>query len=215
MTTKEAPSIAAVPLESGDRLTRAEFERRYACRPDTKKAELVEGVVYVASPVRINHHTRPHGIVTTWIGVFASRTPGVVFGPEGTIRLDNDNEPQPDVLMAWDEAHGGQSRISEDDYLEGAPELVVEVAASSAAYDLHDKMRAYRRNGVREYLVWQMLENRLDWFRLKDGEYLPVLSGDDGIIESEAFPRLLLHVPSLLAQDLAGVLKALDTPDTR
>ncbi len=214
MTTKEAPSIAAVPLESGDRLTRAEFERRYACRPDIKKAELVEGVVYVASPVRINHHTRPHGIVTTWAGVFTSRTPGTIFGPDGTVRLDNDNEPQPDVMLFWDEAHGGQARISEDDYLEGAPELVVEVAASSASYDLHDKMRAYRRNGVREYIVWQILENRLDWFRLKDGEYVKTSPDKDGIIESETFPGLRLHVPSLLAQDLAGVLKALDAPDT-
>ena len=43
---------ATLPLENGDRLTRAEFERRYAAMPRLKKAELIEGIVYVPSPVR-------------------------------------------------------------------------------------------------------------------------------------------------------------------
>ena len=81
-----------------------------------------------------------------------------------TVRLDLDNEPQPDALLRIDSAAGGQSRLSTGDCIEGAPELIVEVAASSAAYDLHDKLRAYRRSGVREYVVWRVPDRQLDWF---------------------------------------------------
>ena len=77
----------------------------------------------------------------------------------------------PDVLLRIEPQAGGQSRVGDDDYLEGAPELIVEIAASSAAYDLHDKLRVYRRNGVREYVVWRVHDRQLDWFALEDDEY--------------------------------------------
>lgn len=156
--------ISSAPLESGDRLTRPEFERRYLASPHLHKAELVEGVVYVASPVRATGHGRPHGIIMAWLGVYWSATPGVDLQDNATVRLDADNEPQPDALLRIEPEVGGNSSISEDDYIEGAPELIVEVAASSASYDLNDKLNAYRRNGVQEYIVWQTYENRVDWF---------------------------------------------------
>jgi Uma2 family endonuclease len=213
MTTAERPDTKSFPpLESGDRLTRAEFERRYSCRPDIKKAELVEGVVYVASPARITKHAQPHLRIAAWLAVYQSRTPGIIAGDNGTVRLDLDNEPQPDSFLAWDAAHNGQARLSEDDYLEGAPELVVEVAASSAAYDLHDKLRAYRRAGVKEYIVWQILEERIDWFRLREGEYIVLAADDGGIVHSEVFPGLRLNVAAMLKGDLGAVLAALDAP---
>lgn len=105
--------------------------------------------------------------------VYCSATPGVELADNATVRLDLDNEPQPDALLRIDEELGGQSRISEDDYVEGPPELIVEVASSSAAYDLHDKLRVYRRNGVLEYIVWQIAEQKLDWFSLQGGNYVP------------------------------------------
>lgn len=125
-------------LESGDRLSRIEFERRYQGMPEVKKAELVEGVVYVASPLRYRQHGQPHSDIMTWLGVYRAATPGVYCANNATVRLDGKNEPQPDALLRLDESLGGQSRISEDDYLEGAPELIVEIAASTASYDLHD-----------------------------------------------------------------------------
>ena len=129
------------PLESGDRLSRHEFERRYTAMPHIKKAELIEGIVYVASPLRFRSHGQPHGDLIVWLGNYKVSTRGVELGDNVTVRLDLDNEPQPDVVLLIDEL-GGQARISEDDYVEGAPELVAEVAASSASNDLHDKKRA-------------------------------------------------------------------------
>src|SRR5437588_6466057 len=95
----EPPSNGAIPpLENGDRLTRAEFERRYEAMPDLKKAELIEGEVYVGSPVRYRQHGKPHGQIMTWIGTYSADTSGVGFGDNSSIRLDLDNEPQPDAF---------------------------------------------------------------------------------------------------------------------
>ena len=146
-----APAQSALPLlEAGDRLSREEFERRYEQMPHLKKAELVEGTVYMPSPIRYNLHAEPHSQLGTWLGYYASETPGVRGADNATVRLDLDNEPQPDLLLLKLPAKGGQARISADDYVEGAPELVIEIVGSSRAYDLHPKKAAYRRNGVRE-----------------------------------------------------------------
>jgi Uma2 family endonuclease len=101
---------------------------------------------------------------------------------------------------------GGQSRISDDDYVEGAPELIVEIASSSASYDLHDKLRVYRRNGVKEYIVWQVFERKLVWFKLEREEYVQLQPDEAGIIRSLVFPGLHLSATALLAGDLAQVV---------
>ncbi len=209
MTASVKKNVPIPYLESGDRLTRHEFEHRYHAMPDTKKAELIEGVVYVASPLRFNSHGKPHGNLIGWLWTYKVSTPGVELGDNATVRLDLDNEPQPDVVLLIDESLGGQARISSDDYIEGAPELVAEVAASSAANDLYDKKKAYRRNGVKEYIVWQSLENKLDWFSLQNDEYVSLEPGADGVIKSQVFPGLWLDVQALCAGEMTQVLAVL------
>lgn len=197
------------PLESGDRLTRFEFERRYAAAPHIKKAELIEGIVYVASPLRFTPHAEPHSRLVTWLGTYAAFTPRTLSGIEPTIRLDIDNEPQPDIVLILDEAVGGKARLTEDGYLEGVPELVVEIAASSAAIDTGSKKKAYRRNQVLEYIVLQSFENQLDWFHLVEGKYQTLPVNEDGIIRSVTFPGLWLAVEALLNNDMVRVLQTL------
>jgi Uma2 family endonuclease len=205
------------PLESGDHLTRQEFERRYHAMRHLKKAELIEGVVYVPSPLRFEPHARPHGHLITWLGVYEASTAAVKLGDNPTVRLDLDNEPQPDAVLLIDEAAGGQSRLSEDGYIEGPPELVAEVAASSVANDLYDKKTVYRRNGVKEYIVWQVLDQKLDWFVLQDGEYVVQEPDKAGVIRSEIFPGLWLAVESLLDGNMVRVLavvqEGVNSPD--
>ena len=201
------PTPAPV-LENGDRLSRAEFERRYEARPDLKKAELIEGVVHMPSPTRFAGHARPHAATMLWLGTYALATPGVQVSDNPTVRLDLDNEPQPDAAMLIDPEAGGQARVGDDDYVEGAPELVVEVAASSASYDLHDKLHAYRRNGVREYLVWRTRDRRFDWFELADGLYRLRPPDAAGLVSSRVFPGLCLAVDALLNGDLPAVVEA-------
>ena len=201
LATQTLPS-----LESGDRLSRDEFHRRYCKRTDIKKAELVEGVVYVGGRVRADAHGEPHASMVGWLGVYHAFATGVRLATSATVRLDARNEVQPDAILFRDEPDG--PRISAADYIEGAPQLVVEVAASSASYDLHDKKEAYRRNGVREYVVWRTLDGAIDWFRLDpaEGEYERIAPDERGMIESAVFPGLRLDVPKILAGDLAGVL---------
>ena len=198
----------ATTLESGDRLSRAEFHRRYEQASPHLKAELVEGVVYVSAAVRNRSHGTPHGHVLGCVATYCASTPGVAFADNATIRLDADNEVQPDVLMRLLPEHGGRCRESPDDYLEGPPELVIEVAASSASYDLHDKLNAYRRNGVREYLVWLVEEAQFACYRMgEEGELIPAdVASSGGIFRSAAFPGFWLSTEALLAGDLRRAL---------
>jgi Uma2 family endonuclease len=198
--------IAIPPLENGDRLSRAEFERRYQAMPHIKKAELIEGVAYMASPLRIRSHGEPHGDLIGWLWNYKAATPSVVLGIEPTVRLDRDNEPQPDAVLF---VPGRQATIDADDYIAGAPELVIEVAASSVAIDLSDKKRAYRRNGVQEYIVWRTLENQLDWFILEADDYQSLPIDSQGILRSLIFPGLWLAREALVSGDLATVLSVL------
>ncbi|MDY6900901.1 MAG: Uma2 family endonuclease [Cyanobacteriota bacterium] len=210
MTTFANKNINQIPLlESGDRLTRYEFERRYTAMPDNKKAELIEGIVYMTSPLRVRSHGEPHGNMILWLGTYKITVPGLILGDNCTVRLDLDNEPQPDVVLFFDKKNGGQACISEDDYIEGSPELIAEVAASSASNDLYDKKNAYRRNGVLEYIVWQVFENKLDWFYLQNGEYVSLEPDLEGIIKSNIFPGLWLATSALLAGKMNQVIQVL------
>ncbi len=197
--------LQSPPLENGDRLTRFQFEQRYHAMPhNNRKAELIEGVVYcMASPLRYDAHGLPHAMIMGWLSIYWVATRGVGLADNATVRLDMDNEPQPDALLRIE---NGQSQISDDDYIEGAPELIVEVAASSASYDLHDKLNTYRRNGVQEYIVWQIYNNELKWFSLRDGKYVPLLPDEAGIIRSQIFPGLHLAKDALLARDKMSVM---------
>jgi Uma2 family endonuclease len=200
------PRVEILPLEPGDRLTRDEFERRYDAMPQLKKAELIEGVVFLPSPVRHRLHGRPHLHLIGWLAAYEAATPGVEAGDNTTIRLDLDNEPQPDALLLIDPARGGQARISTDDYIEGSPELVAEVAASSASYDLHTKLNVYRRNGIKEYLVWRVLDKELDWLVLRGSQYERLTPDAEGRLRSEVFAGLWLDAAALLRGDMARVL---------
>ena len=197
------------PLNAGDRLSRAEFERRYQAHPEINRAELIEGVVHMPSPVHFTLHSQPHVDIITWLGLYRAATPGVIGGDNATVRLDYENVVQPDALLRLEPALGGRSQVTEDDYLAGPPELVVEIAASSASYDMHDKRRVYARNGVQEYLVAQAYEQRVDWFALREGVYAALQPDAEGVLRSEVFPGLWLLADAFWAGDLATMLAVL------
>lgn len=206
---QSSKQVEPLPLHSGDRLSRAEFERRYQAHPEIKKAELIEGVVYVSSPIHAEKHADPHFIINTWLGVYCAATPGLIGSDNATLRLDLENEPQPDVLLRLEPELGGQVHVTDDDYLAGAPELIVEISATSASYDLYDKRRAYARNGVPEYLVVLTYEKQVEWFALREGVYESLKSGEQDVLRSEIFPGLWLQPTALWSGDLATILAVL------
>jgi len=201
----EPPLVSLPPLEQGDSLTRSEFERRYEAMPSLKKAELIDGVVHMGSAV-YDQHAGAHAALMHWLGSYTLYTPGTACRDNATVRLDMLNELQPDALVRI--VSGGQSRV--DKYIEGPPELVAEVASSSVSRDLHSKLAVYRRHGVREYLVWRVLEGDVDWFRLDGGEYRNLAADDRGILRSREFAGLWLDRPALLRGDMHAVLAALN-----
>ena len=206
--TPVRPSVTP-PLEPGDRLSRDEFERRYDATPGLQKAELVEGVVYMPPPVSHTGHSKPHVILGGWLVTYSAATPGVDAGDNGSVRLDMNNMPQPDNYLLILPEFGGQAVIDQDDYVAGAPELVAEVASSSVSYDLHDKLQAYQRNGVREYVVWRTQDREVDFFILRNGRYERLTPDGDGLLKSVTFPGLWLAPSALVVTDAAQVLRVL------
>jgi hypothetical protein len=195
-------------LQNGDHLTRAEFERRYDADPRIKKAELIDGVVYMPSPVRHTHHGTQHFDTIAWLGRYVVATPCIEGGDNGSLRLDLKNEPQPDSYLIIRPELDGQVRIDEEGYIVGAPEWIGEIAASSVSYDLHVKLRAYQSNRVKEYMVWRVEDAAIDWFVLRGDRFEPLPGG--GVFKSTVLPGLWLDTQAMIARDLVRVFQVLD-----
>lgn len=193
------------PLVAGDHLDRAEFELRYEADERIKKAELIDGVVYVASPVSVEH-ADPHGLLIFWLNAWRMTAPGIRVLDNATLRVDDDNEPQPDAMLC---RNGGGARVDEDGYVEGTPELVAEVAWSSSAYDLHQKKEVYRRIGVQTYVVYAARERRVRWFELSAGRYVEQNPDGAGVFRAEHLPGLWLDSKALIAGDARALFATL------
>ena len=185
--SKELERQGRPPLESGDRLSRAEFHRRYTMYPEIKKAELIEGVVLVGSPAHAQH-SESHADIVTILGFYGAHTPSLRLADNQSVIIDDENEIQPDLCVRIDAPNGGRVERTEEGLYVGAPEFIVEVAASSSSYDLHSKLNIYQRNGVREYLVLLAYERDLRFFRLADGENVMVEPDDSGVLRSQVLP---------------------------
>lgn len=197
-------TLDRLPLENGDRLSREEFHERYEQWPQLKRAELIDGVVYLPSPVHLDH-AEPHALLMAWLGTYVSKHSGLRVADNATVILDGDNEVQPDLLLTRETQFELRSG-----YVVSPPDLVAEIAATSASYDLHDKFQLYQRSRVPEYLVWVVYERQVRWFSLDSatGRYVEREPGDTGLLESDSFRGLRLDVPALLRGDFAAVLSA-------
>ena len=189
------------PLENGDRLTRAEFERRYEAMPHVRKAELIDGEVYLPSPVRVKQHGVPNYDLLTFLGIYSHFTSGVCGAGNATVRLDMQNEPQPDGLLYIEPECGGNIRVDDDDIISGAPELAAEISASSVSIDLGKKFQVYRRNKVQEYIVWRVLDRAIDWFSWNNGDYERLPATADSVVKSLVFPGLWLDLAAIIRHD--------------
>ena len=160
------------------------------------------------SPVSNDEHGQQHFTLETWLGIYMYQTPGVDGADNTTVRLDDESVPQPDGLLRILPECGGRTRVV-DGYLVGGAELHAEISASRASYDLHDKLDAYRHNGVQEYIVWRVLDRAIDWFQLQEGRYEPLRLDSDGIYRSRVFPGLWLDPAAMIARDFRRVLEVI------
>jgi Uma2 family endonuclease len=189
-------------LHNGDRLTQAEFHRRYEAYPEDVKFELIGGTVYMGSALRETHsdYEEELGFV---FGIYRRATPGVKAIHGATTILGAKSEPQPDLGLRILEEYGGRSRLSRKKYIEGPPELVAEISHSTVAIDLHQKKADYQKAGVREYMVVCVDDRLLFWFDFKNQQ--GIVGDARGIHRSHVFPGLWLHGPALLSLDSTRV----------
>ena len=213
----------AIPLlYDGDRLTSEEFLRRYEADPYVVRAELLKGVVHINArrevingtesimpPISGGGHSGPQAKVVTLLGVYAAQTPGLALNGPTTVHLSDQTNPEPDALLRILPEYGGQSTLGDDDYIDGPPELLVEISKTSASRDMGTRLDAYQDDGVKEYLVWRTNKNVVDWFVLRRKKYVPLVPDADGVMKSETFPGLWLDVLALLEQDMAKALETL------
>lgn len=197
-------------LENGDHLTREEFVRRWDAMPELKRAELIEGVVYMGAALRHREHGQPHGMIIAWLGAYHCETPGLEFGVSASVELDGANEPQPDCYLFLPSALGGGATVNAKGYLEGPPDLIVEIAASTASIDLHAKKQVYERHGVREYIVWRTTEAIIDWFVLENGKFVTLDADPAGVFRSRRCPGLWLDASAMIGGDAKRVHEVLD-----
>jgi hypothetical protein len=197
-----------IELRSGDRLTREEFHRLYEDTAEEFRAELIGGIVYVTASRTPISHGKSRALFCAALAKYESQTPGVDACSITTILLGDESEPEPDVHLRISTECGGQAIISEEGYLVGAPEFIVEVAYRSVALELHAKKDDYTRYGVREYLVHCLEEQELRWFDLPAGKELQ--PDASGIFRIQTFPGLLINGPAVLAQDYLKFMQTLD-----
>jgi Uma2 family endonuclease len=195
------------PLRAGQRLSRAEFLRRWEAMPELKFAELIDGVVYLPSP-QTSDHGRIQFTVNTWLGVYVASSPGCDGGSQSTWLMMR-SAPQPDSYLWILPEFGGQSSMR-GKYHVGAPELAAEICYSSTVYDFGVKKALYESAGVQEYVAFIVEEQEVRWHRLVNGAYRLCRPAAKGVFHSNTFPGLWLDEPALWKQDLARVLRTLE-----
>jgi Uma2 family endonuclease len=202
-----SPVVRPPGLVTGERLTVEEFLRRWEDLPELKNAELIDGVVYVPSPV-----SRIHGDLDTrihwWLAHYAHATPGCRAGSNSTWLMSG-SAAQPDAYLRILPEHGGQS-WNDRLFFGGAPELAVEICVTSAEVDFGPKLDLYQSEGVREYITVEDLWRQIVWRVLENGVYAGQTLPADGIVRSQVFPGLWLDVAAFWADDGAKMLAVLN-----
>jgi Uma2 family endonuclease len=196
------------PLVDGEHLDQSTFHERYEAMPPETRAELVGGVVYMPSPLSLDHGEEDND-VGGWLFQYKLFTPGVNGANNATVKLDRKGEPQPDCQLRIPRELGGRSYVDNEGYVAGAPELVVEIARSSRKFDLNAKKIDYERAGVLEYVVVEFKPDRIHWFIRRGDRSEDWPPGADGIFRSEVFPGLWLDADALFAEDRRRLIRVL------
>jgi len=196
-------------LNPGDRLSQPEFHRRYETYPDDTRFELIGGIVYMMAPAGFEHGRSGYDL-TGILWAYERATPGVVGATGPTVILGESSEPEPDLVLMIAPDHGGRTRlkqINHKHYIEGPPELIVEVAHSTITFDLNAKRKDYQRGGVHEYIVLCLPQPSVKWFDLQQDDELSI--GEDGVLRSIAFPGLWIDAPALRDRNPDRLMKTL------
>jgi Uma2 family endonuclease len=195
-------------LVEGQRLDQPTFHALYEAMPPGTRAELIDGVVCMPSPVGMAHGVA-HVPILVWLAYYKEKTPGVQVLDNATTILGWKSEPQPDALLRILPECGGRTR-NKGGYVHGAPELVVEVAKATRYVDLGPKLKDYQQAGVLEYIVQAMDPDEVLWFDQEQGVLAQRPIGGDGLYRSTAFPGLWLDPQALLTENFQRLRAVID-----
>ena len=207
-TAERTQSRTLPPLVDGQRLDQPTFHERYAAMPEKTRAELVDGVVFMPSPLR-GAHGEADRMIGGWLFCYQRAVPCLRSPSNATAILGPGVEVRPDAQLRIPDELGGRDRVV-DGYVNGPPELVVEVGGSSRVFDLGSKKNSYEKAGVLEYLFVGVEPVDVRWFALRDGRYAEIATGADGIYRSEVFPGLWLDPKAFAEEDRDALIAALE-----
>jgi Uma2 family endonuclease len=125
---------------------------------------------------------------------------------DSTWIIDKSSTVQPDCFLRYVQ---GNSWLDEQSYLRGAPELVVEISASTVSMDSHQKKANYERAGVREYIVWRVIDKVIDIWRYDDQtkSFLAAPPNADRIWSSAVFPGLVLDLAAVMEMNSQAAIR--------
>jgi Uma2 family endonuclease len=207
-TIDRGPRTALPWLVEGEKLDRATFHERYAAMPESTRAELIGGVVYMASPLGLRHGiSDPRAAF--WLGYYQAFTPGTEVLGNASVFFEDYGEPQPDIVLRILPENGGRT-VDEGNYYTDGPELVVEVSDSTLKKDLGPKLADYERAGVPEYIVFGVDPPVVRWHFRVDGRLVELGPDEDGIYRSKVFPGLWLDPVALLSNDKLRLMEIVD-----
>ena len=205
---RPAPTATLAPLVEGQRLDQATFHERYEQMPEGTRAELINGVVHMPSPVG-PEHARAAVPALVWLSYYQENTSGVDVLDNTSTVLDIRREPQPDVQLRILPEHGGRTQTDRQ-FVRGVPELIVEVSHATRYTDLGPKFDDYERAGVLEYVVRALDPDEVLWFCLREGRLVELPPDSEGIYRSETFPGLWLDPRALIEGNTRRLREILD-----
>jgi Uma2 family endonuclease len=209
MSTVEHPRTATLPpLVIGEHLDQPTFHERYEAMPSNTRAELIGGIVYMP-PMLGSEHSDDHVSVVGLLFLYQRAAPGVRANIESSTVLNDRNEVQPDCSLRILADYGGQTTTIPK-WIEGAPELVVEISRSSRSIDLGPKLQEYQEAGVKEYVVFALDPDEVIWHERRGDKLVAIPPRDDGLYHSKAFPGLWLDPKAMIRRDLDALIVALD-----
>jgi len=206
----QSTRIAEPPnaLVEGQRLDQPTFHWLYEAMPPGTRAELINGVVRMPSPVG-PAHGRTHFPTIAWLSYYVENTPGLEGLDNTSTAMGQKSEPQPDVMLRILSEYRGRTQADQQ-LVRGVPELLGEIAHTSRYTDLGPKLEDYERAGVLEYIVVALEPDQVFWFVLRDGHFMDLPPGPDGIHRSEVFPGLWLEPKALFAGDTRRLRAVVD-----
>jgi Uma2 family endonuclease len=190
---------------ANDLVTVEEF---YQLLPGDEKADLIDGVIYIAPPdsLRANQLT---GFIYRLLQDFleALATGGKVFFSRFACRLSDLRAPEPDVVYVRPE----RVELVEEGGMRGGPDIAVEVVSRESRHrDYEDKRRLYEEAGVPEYWIIDPIQQRVEFLVLDEGRYHLAPLEENRLFRSRALPGFWIDVDWLLADPLPAATRCLE-----